>query len=45
MAKKKSGTKKPKDKVGDFNFGFNAKPKKPRKPSGVRVWRGQSYGS
>jgi hypothetical protein len=41
--KKKTGTKK--NAVGSFNFGFNAKPRKPRKPSGVRVWRGQSYGS
>jgi len=39
-AKKKSGKKK--DKAGSFNFGAN---RKPRKPSGVRVWRGQSYGS
>ncbi len=35
-----------------FNFGANKKPKKKaggakakRKPSGVRVWKGQTYGS
>ena len=40
-AKKKAGSKK-KDRAGSFNFGAN---KKPRKPSGVRVWRGTTYGS
>jgi hypothetical protein len=43
MPKKKASKKK--NAVGSFSFGFNTKPKKPRKPSGVRVWRGQSYGS
>jgi hypothetical protein len=43
-AKKKTGTKK--DKVGDFNFGFNARPRKPRKKIGVRYdKRGNAYGS
>jgi hypothetical protein len=42
-AKKKQGKKK--DAVGSFNFGLNAKPKKPRKKTGPRVWRGTTYGS
>jgi hypothetical protein len=43
-AKKKTGKKK--DKVGSFNFGANAKPKKPRKKTGIRHDRfGNAYGS
>jgi hypothetical protein len=28
-----------------FNFGANKKPSKPRKKTGPRVWKGQTYGS